>query len=92
MVTQIPISRNHRQLATEEFDYNNLVAKVDAGTIGAAPTGGRTNGAIAIRAALTQHRQDLTPPGQSLGQLAEMLVDLLLDPWIETDIRGQLGD
>ena len=92
LVTQNPTSRNHRQLATEECDYNNLVARAAAGTTGAAPTRGRTNGPIAIRATLTQHRQDLTPPGQSACQLLEMLINPLLDCRIDADIGGQPGD
>jgi hypothetical protein len=92
LVTQIPTSRNHRQLAIEEFDYNNLVVKAGVGTTGAAPAGGRTNSRIATGAVLTQYREDLTSSAQCACQLVEMLIDLLLERGIEVDIRWQLCD
>ena len=58
LVTQIPTSRNHWQLAIEEFDYNNLAAKLDVGTTGVAPTRGRTNSRIA-----TGGGANVIPPG-----------------------------
>ena len=60
--------------------------------MGAAATQRWVDVAIAIRAALTQYREDLTPPGQSACQLLEMLINPLLNCRIDADIGGQLGD
>jgi hypothetical protein len=46
----------------------------------------------AISTALTQHRQDLIPPGQCFCQPTEMLIDLLLDCGIDAGSGGLFGD
>jgi hypothetical protein len=79
LVTQIPTSRNYRNRLPEDPDYNGLDAIK------------RYEGPpqwAARRAALTQHRQDLIPPGQCPCQLAEMLIDSLLDCRIDAHIGG----
>jgi len=50
------------------------------------------SGAIAIRAGLMQHRQDLISSRQCLRHPAEMLIDLLLDRRINADFGGQIGN
>ena len=50
------------------------------------------NTAITISAALTQHRQDLIPPGQCFCQPAELLIDLLLSRRIDASVGGQIAD